>query len=94
MKQRMMPTFVAKDLNNLPPVSMNNFDMAHIIEEMCEITCKMSILQEAQQKSLAVNAALCNDVQQHAQSTAETSTAGDRVPANLEIEPHQEDAVP
>ena len=34
MKPRMTPTFVAKDLNNLPPLSMNNFDMAHNIEEM------------------------------------------------------------
>ena len=95
MKPRMMPTFVAKDLNNLPPLSMNNFDMAHIIEEMSEIKCKMSILQEAQEKSLAVHAVLCNDAQQHAQSTAETDGTGDRVSANPENRgPHPEVAVP
>ena len=83
MKPRIMPTFVAeKTWNNLPPLSMNNFDITHIIEEMSEIKCKMSILQEAQEKSLAVHAASYNDGQEDAQSTAETDTAGDRVPAN------------
>ena len=28
------PLFVARNLNNVPPLSMNNFDMSHIIEEI------------------------------------------------------------
>ena len=28
------PVFVAKYLNYVPPLSMNTFDMSHIIEEM------------------------------------------------------------
>ena len=92
MKPRMMPTFGAKYLNNLPPLSMNNFDMAHIIEEMSEIKCKMSILQEAQKKSLAVHAVLCNDAQQHAQSTAETD--GTEMRQKTKFIPQLEDAEP
>ena len=29
MKPREMPVFVAENLNNLPPLSMNNFDVTH-----------------------------------------------------------------
>ena len=61
MKPREMPVFVGENLNNLPPLSMNNFDMSHIIEEMAVIKCKMALLQEAQEKSLAVHVAMCND---------------------------------
>ena len=77
MKPREMPVFVAKNVNNLPPLSMNNFDMAHIIEEMSNIKCKMSILQEAQEKSLAVHAALCNDVPERAHSDEAPPTSSD-----------------
>ena len=28
------PSFVARNLNNVPPLSMTYFDMSHIIEEM------------------------------------------------------------
>ena len=69
MKPREMPVFVAKNLNNLPPLSMDNFDMAHIIETMSDIQSKMLILQEAQEKSLSVHAALCNDASERAQPT-------------------------
>ena len=77
MKPREMPVFVAKNVNNLPPLSMNNFDMAHIIEEMSNIKCKMSILQEAQEKSLAVHAALCNDVPERAHFDEAPPTSSD-----------------
>ena len=69
MKPREMSVFVTKNLNNLPPLSMDNFDMAHIIETMSDIQSKMLILQEAQEKSLSVHAALCNDVSERAQPT-------------------------
>ena len=75
MKPREMLVFVAENLNNLPPLSMNNFDMSHILEEIAVIKCKMALLQEAQEKSLAVHVAMCNDPDR-AQPTAETPTAG------------------
>ena len=55
------PLFVARNLNNVPPLSMNNFDMSHIIEEMGKIKSRLSVLQEAQETSLTVHAALCKE---------------------------------
>ena len=55
------PLFVARNLNNVPPLSMNNFDMSHIIEEMGIIKSRLSVLQEAQETSLTVHAALCKE---------------------------------
>ena len=95
MKPREMPVFVAENLNNLPPLSMNNFDMSHIIEEMAVIKCKMALLQEAQEKSLAVHVAMCNDTDR-AQPTAGTPTAGAQSATNPEVRtgPQLEDAGP
>ena len=95
MKPREMPVFVAENLNNLPPLSMNNFDMSHIIEEMAVIKCKMALLQEAQEKSLAVHIAMCNDPDR-AQPTAGTPTAGAQSATNPEVRtgPQLEDAGP
>ena len=73
MKPGEHPVFVAKNLNNLPPLTMNNFDMSHIIEEMSCIKAKLKILQEAQETSLAVHAAMCNDVKS---PTGANSTSG------------------
>ena len=53
------PLFVARNLNNVPPLSMNNFDMSRIIEEMGIIKSRLSVLQEAHETSLTVHAALC-----------------------------------
>ena len=52
MKPRVMSVFVSKNVNNLPPLSMNNFDMAHIIEEMSNIKCKMSICKRPRRSRL------------------------------------------
>ena len=51
----------AKNLNNGPPLSMNNFDMYQIIEEMGIIKYRQPVLQEAHDTSLAVHAALCKE---------------------------------
>ena len=48
------PLFVARNLSNVPPLSMNNFDMSHFIS-------RLSVLQETQETSLTVHAALCKD---------------------------------
>ena len=52
------PLFVARNLNNVPPLSMNNFEMSHIIEEMGIIKSRLSVLQET---SLTAHAALCKE---------------------------------
>ena len=55
---------------------MNNFNIAHINETMSNIQSKMLILREAQERSLSVHAALCNDASESAQPT-ETPPASD-----------------
>ena len=56
-----LPQFVAEDLANLPPLSMDNFDMSSVIKDMENIKNQMRLLQEAQETSLSVHAALCKD---------------------------------
>ena len=56
-----LPLFVAEDLANLPPLSMDNFDMSSVIKDMDSIKNQRRLLQEAQETSLSVHAALCNE---------------------------------
>ena len=56
-----LPLFVAQDLANLPPLSMDNFDMSSVIKDMESIKNQMKIMQEVQESTLIVHAALCND---------------------------------
>ena len=50
--------------------------MAHINKTMSNIQSKTSILQEAQERSLSVHGALCNDASERGQPT-ETPPASD-----------------
>ena len=56
-----MPEILAKYLNNVPPISVDNFDMSRIITDMQGIQTKLCILQEAQEISMAAHAALCKE---------------------------------
>ena len=49
-----LPLFVAEDLANLPPLSMDNFDMSSVIKDMENIKNQMRLLQEVQETSLSV----------------------------------------
>ena len=62
---------------------------------MAVIKCKIALLQEAQEKSLAVHVAMCNDPDR-AQPTAGTPTAGAQSATNPEVRtgPQLEDAGP
>ena len=40
-----VPKFVAQDLNNLPPLTMDSFDMSRIIHEMTSVKSQLKILQ-------------------------------------------------
>ena len=59
-----MPVFLAKNLNNVPPMSLNNFDMSRIITDIDTIKAQMKVIQEAQETTLTVQAALCTDAAQ------------------------------
>ena len=54
----LMSSYVSKDLSNLPPLSMNNFDMAHIIKDIEMLETQMSILQNAQEINLKAHLAM------------------------------------
>ena len=56
-----VPLFVANNLHNLPPLSMDNFDMSRIIRDMEAIKLQMKVLQEAQETSLAAHVAICRE---------------------------------
>ena len=56
-----VPLFVANNLHNLPPLSMDNFDMSRVIRDMEVIKLQMKVLQEAQETSLAAHVAICRD---------------------------------
>ena len=71
-----MPEFLAKNLNNVLPMNVDNFDMSRIITDMQTIQTKLDILQEAHETSLAAHVVLCNEPQSHAQEqTSGQSTA-------------------
>ena len=44
-----VPVFLARDLNNVPPMSLNKFDMPRIILDMEKLKSQMKIIQEAQE---------------------------------------------
>ena len=71
-----MPVFLAKNLNNVPPMSLDNSDMSRIITDIDTIKVQMKVIQEAQETALTVQAALCTDAAQcgSAQSPSVHST--------------------
>ena len=54
-----MPTFLAKDLSNLPPVDISNFDLSSILKVMTKIKEHLKLLQEEQQLTDAAQASFC-----------------------------------
>ena len=56
-----VPLFVANNLHNLPPLSMDNFDMSRLIRDMESIKLQMKVLQEAQETSLSAHVANCSE---------------------------------
>ena len=75
-----IPLFVASDLANLPPLSMDNFDMSSVVREMEVIKNQMKIMQEVQEASLTVHAALCGD-KSRAHLVEDVQTNVERSPA-------------
>ena len=62
-----MPEILAKNLNNVPPMIVDNFDMSRIITDMQGTQTKLRILQEAQEISMAAHAALCKETSSNVQ---------------------------
>ena len=55
------PVLVGKKWRNVPKLSIKFFDMSNIIEEMCSIESRLSVLHKAQATPLAVHPALCKE---------------------------------
>ena len=60
-----MPLFVCKELSNLPPISMNNFDVSSMIRNMEILQSQVKLIQEAQETSLSAQVNLCDALLQH-----------------------------
>ena len=73
-----VPLFVANNLNNLLPLSIDNFDMSRIIHDTEAMKMQLKTLQEVQETSLAAKAALCH----------EAARAAIRSPAHSTGTPH------
>ena len=56
-----MPLFLAADLNNIPPLSINNFDMSSLIIDLETVKSQMKLLQQSQEASMSVHAAICQE---------------------------------
>ena len=54
-----IPIFLAKNLGNLPPVSVTNFDMSALIKDMVTVKQQLKLLQDAQEISICDHASLC-----------------------------------
>ena len=69
IKPEDVPLFLASDLNNVPPMSLNNFDMSRIITDMEVLKSQMKIIPEAQETALRAHVALCREVTNQSTST-------------------------
>ena len=69
IKLEEVPVFLARDLNNVPPLSLNNFGMSRVVLDMEKLKTQMKIIQEAQETALTAHVVLCWDA-----NTGSTST--------------------
>ena len=72
MKPEDVPVFLAGDLNNVPPMSLNNFDMSRIITDMEVLKSQMKIIQEAQETALSAHVALCRETRDATERSTST----------------------
>ena len=82
-----VPLFVANNLKNLPPLSMDNFDMSRIIHDMESMKMQLKILQEVQETSLATHAALCHEATRGIPGSPTYSTGTPPIPMTSHTPP-------
>ena len=85
-----IPTFVCKDISNLPPLSMNNFDMASIIKSVETLQIQVQMLTENQIKSVDSQVKLSTHLAQSRQKLPTSadleSTSGGSGSSSLPVE--------
>lgn len=79
-----VPCYVCKDLTQLPPLTMNNFDMSSVVRDLEALKLQLQILQEAQETNLAANLAFGRDSLQPL--VTGTSSAGANAPSNTPVD--------
>ena len=74
--------FVCKNLSNLPPLSMNNFDMASVIKKLEQLQQQVNLLTDNQNKCVDAHVTLCNNLMPSGQGTAEKLHGGEPTQTN------------
>ena len=91
MNPRDALVFVAHNLNNVPPppMSINNFDISHMIEQIGNIKSKMTVLQEAEEVSLTVHATMSkeDDIASKPESPSVSPASSLVPPISLQMSP-------
>ena len=86
IKPEDVPVFLAGDLNNVPPMSLNNFDMSRIITDMEVLKSQMKIIQEAQETALSAHVALCRETRDATNQSTSTPVRGGHSPVTSLIQ--------
>ena len=86
IKPEDVPVFLAGDLNNVPPMSLNNFDMSRIIIDMEVLKSQMKIIQEAQETALSAHVALCRETRDATNQSTSTPVRGGHSPVTSPIQ--------
>ena len=81
-----VPVFLTGDLNNVPPMSLNNFDMSRIITDMEVLKSQMKIIQEAQETALSAHVALCHETRDATDRSTSTPVRGGHSPVTSPIQ--------
>ena len=78
-----IPIFVCKDISNLPPLSMNNFDMASVIRSIETLQVQVNLSTENHTKSVNAQVTLCKHLIPSADNTTQAAVAptSDTLPA-------------
>ena len=86
IKPEDVPVFLAGDVNNVPPMSLNNFDMSRIITDMEVLKSQMKIIQEAQETALSAHVALCRETRDATNQSTSTPVRGGHSPVTSPIQ--------
>ena len=78
--------FLAGDLNNVPLMSLDNFDMSRIITDMEVLKSQMKIIQEAQKTALSAHVALCRETRDATERSTSTPVRAVHSPVTSPIQ--------
>ena len=77
------PSYVAKDLSRLPPLSMNCFDIASLVKDIESLKIHTSILQESYESVVKAQLLACQNTQWRSQGGARGAMAPPKLLVNV-----------